>query len=120
MTSGAISDDRDLNFGQIFDLALRFDVKQPDGFDFVSEELDPNGLGRIGRKNIDNPPVDAEFPGKFDRGDAFKSMFDQPAGQVLQIQIMTGTNRSRDNGSRLTAENGLEKCVNCRDNDPRG
>ncbi len=81
---GELEQREDGDFGDAKDGALGFDVEAADGFDLVTEEFDPDGLGGFGGVDIEDAAADGELAGHFDGFAAFVADGEEMCGDVVE------------------------------------
>jgi len=69
--------------------ALRFRVERANGFHLVAEELDPDRLGGVHRKDVEDAAPETELAGDLDDFGPHHPPLQQPRRQFLDGQVVT-------------------------------
>ncbi len=98
--------------------ALRFDIEGADGFDLVAEELNPHGIGGVGREDVENPAAQTEFAGYLDHFGAHHALFQQPARYILDGDLIADADPPRHPDKHLAPGHGLKQGLNRSNHQP--
>ena len=84
---------REVRFHQVFELALGLDVEAADRLDLVAEELDPQRIEGVRRKDVQDAAVHAELAGHLDRRRPLEAPLDQPSQERVEIDLLADAQR---------------------------
>ncbi len=98
------------------DLALGLDIKGPDRVDLIPEQLDPDRVEGLGGEDVDDPAVDRELPGPFDRRGPLEPPLDQPAQELFGLQRVADPDRARAGCDRFLGGDRMQQGGDAGDN----
>ncbi len=104
---------------ELAERALRVGVEGADRLDLVAEELDADGVARVGREDVEDPAAEAELPRDLDHLDPVHPLADQPARQVLHLDRVAHPDRPGRLRQRLGGRDRLQERLDRRDDEPR-
>src|SRR4051794_25778179 len=110
---------RDLNAVGGLPAALRRHLERPQRFDFIVEQFDANRQQPIGCENVDNAAAVRKLAWQLDGARRVKSMLDQPAQQLVDVDPITLVQRSCRRANRIRRWRRLEQRLDRCDDDPR-
>ena len=113
------TDNRQLDLGQLFKLALRLRVEAANRLDLVAKQFDANRIFGVRGKQVENAAVHAEFAGNLDRRHMLESLFDQPPQQRVDVERLAHAHNPRSGHPIRARRDRLQQGGNARDHHPR-
>ena len=98
---------------------LAGNLKPPDRFDLVAEELDAHRPVPVGSEDVDDAAADGKLAGQLHGRGVEKIVFHQPFGQLADGHGVADAERARVPGEGLAAGNWLQKALNAGHNELR-